>query len=368
MWGERGLIATFFADLHQLDDMAEVQSFLKMAGLFQEQAESHGTPEKIYSIIEPDFGNKGFGHPDAILGIKYSDRYIVVIVEAKRVNFEKACWTSSRRGEDKFNSKLNGQLELDYRLAMAFSKFKKGDSDLTEPEWVLATDYKDNLKGRPRSLQKPNVLKDVVSLFSGEEFDQYYYLVITTDEANPLDTVDKTFLPQLFNPHLAGNNLTFPNCWMEFRKQFGWLNYDKMKQFIHRIKDRLPIESLFLPTYEMNMGSFGDLSDEDENNGDDGEGGKPPVESTVQLPLKPPRKGVLIVKFKDKKCQLSCEKFSYALRYLQNRRWIELDQGKNDEKKMQRLLSQVEVLKKAPKRNRDDISFWEKFFDELGDC
>jgi len=246
---------------------------------------------------------------------------------------------------------------------MALSKFKKGDSDLTEPEWVLATDYKATLKAGPRSLRKSNVLKDVVLSFSGEEFDHYYYLIITTDEANPLDTVDKTFLPQLFKPHLAGNNLTFPNCWMEFRKQFGWLNYDKMKQFIHRIQDHLPADSLFLPTYEINEGGFGVPPDADENNDDDNDGG-----GNGGIRLKPPLTGRWIVKFKDKKCHLSCQKFSYGLRHLENRGWIKLDQGVKDEKKMRTMLSQVEVLQKAPRMNHNEILFWEKFFDDLGDC
>jgi len=366
MWGERGLIATFFADLHQLDDMAEVQSFLKMAGLFQEQAESHGTPEKIYSIIEPDFGNKGFGHPDAILGIKYSDRYIVVIVEAKRTVYEKACRPSSCRGQKelKFNSTLNGQLELDFCLAMALSQYKEGESKLIEPGWVLNTPYNEDRKGNLRYVKNPNVLRQLAAPLSGKDLSQYYYLIITTDMENPLTTASEDLLPQVFTPELSGISMSFRNVWVEYRKRFGWLNYDKMKQFIHRIKDRLPIESLFLPTYEMNMGSFGDLSDEDENNGDDGGCKKPPMEP----PLEPPLKGVWIVKFENKKCQLSCQRFSYALSYLQSRKWIELNRGEKDEKKMRRLLSQVEVLQKAPRRKHDDISFWEKFFYDLGDC
>jgi len=368
MWGERGLIATFFADLHQLDDICEVTNFLQMAGFSQEHIESQQTPEKVQFIIEPDFGNKGFGHPDAILGIKYSDRYIVLIVEAKRTVYEKACRPVSCRGQKGFNSTLNGQLELDFCLAMALSLYKQDNTKLEEPGWILNTPYNEDRKGSLRYVKKPNVLKELVGPFSGKSFRQYYYLIITTDMENPLNNADKNLLPQLFLQKSIGEIETeIRNVWSEYRKQFGWLNYEKMKQFIHRIKERLPVESLFLPTYEMNMGSFGDISEGVENNGDD-EGEKPPVESSVQLPLEPPLTGVWIVKFENKKCQLSCQRFSYALMHLQNRRWFELDRGVKDEKRMRRLLSQVEVLKKAPRKNRDDISFWEKFFNDLGDC
>lgn len=73
-----------------------------------------------------------------------------------------------------------------------------------------------------------------------------------------------------------------------------------------------------------------------------------------QLPLEPPLNGVWIVQFENKKCQLSCQRFSYALMHLQNGRWNELNRGTKDEKKMRRILNQVKVLQKAPRRNRDE--------------
>jgi hypothetical protein len=164
MWGERGLIGTFFADLYQLSDLGAINDFLRLAQFGEGAAKNNQPPEQFNSIIEPDFSE--FGHPDAILDVKYKDHRAVIIVEAKRTDFKSAC--KKGRSDEGYNSTMKGQLELDYRLAMALSKFKKGDSELTEPEWVLATDYKGNLKGRPRSLQKSNVLKDVASLFSGE--------------------------------------------------------------------------------------------------------------------------------------------------------------------------------------------------------
>lgn len=137
MWGERGLIATFFADLYQktkTGHMEIINDFLKLAQFWDSPVKNTEAPEKIHFIIEPDFSE--FGHPDAIFAIKYPERRVVIIVEAKRTDFQSACWPSSRRGQDGFNSKLNGQLELDYRLAIALSEFRTSDSELAEPNAV----------------------------------------------------------------------------------------------------------------------------------------------------------------------------------------------------------------------------------------
>jgi len=99
MWGERGLVATFFADLYQkakIGHMEIINDFLNTAEFPDLPAKSTEPPDEVHFIIEPDFANTGFGHPDAIFSVVYASNRIVVIVEAKRVNFEKACWTSSR--------------------------------------------------------------------------------------------------------------------------------------------------------------------------------------------------------------------------------------------------------------------------------
>jgi hypothetical protein len=82
MWGERGLVATFFADLHLWDDAEAFDAFLAIvqidSPLFPRRA------SKMTCIIEPDFGNAGFGHPDAVLRVETEDNSSVIIIEAKR--------------------------------------------------------------------------------------------------------------------------------------------------------------------------------------------------------------------------------------------------------------------------------------------
>lgn len=259
MWGERGLVATFFADLYQIDNMKEVDKFLKSLQFLDPLFQGSKPPEHIHFIIEPDFSE--FGQPDAILKVNYKNHCVVIIVEAKRTDFKTAC--NKRRGQNGYNSTLKGQLELDYRLTRALSKFKNDEIELTEPHWEPINPYGD----KRRSLKNPNVLKGVVAQVSGEDLDlsKYYYLVITTDEQNPFNIVDESFLPQLFGTMSSGRSKGFMNNWEKFHKQFGWLNYEKMETFIAGVQDQLPLGSLFLPTYQLNKANL-----KSQNGGDKG--------------------------------------------------------------------------------------------------
>ncbi len=253
MWGERGLIATFFADLKQLAEPETINNFLQIVEFPERPMISSLSPVAIHYIIEPDFANTGFGHPDAVIALEYHDSRAVIIVEAKRADFVSACAPSSQRGQQGFNSKLNGQLELDYCLAMALSEYHEGATELVEPEWVLSSPYKNERKGMLRRLKNQVVLEDVVSLIGGIPLDQYYFLVITNDEQNPFLRVSDDYLPELFKPELSGLHLSFTNCWSEYRRRFGWLNYTKMRTFIGSIQNRLTMGSLFLQSLSINQ-------------------------------------------------------------------------------------------------------------------
>lgn len=253
MWGERGLIATFFADLNQLAEPETINNFLQIVEFPERPMISSLSPVAIHYIIEPDFANTGFGHPDAVITLEYHDSRAVIIVEAKRTDLASACAPSSQRGQQGFNSTLNGQLELDYCLAIALSEYHGGATELVEPEWVLSSPYKNERKGRLRRLKNRAVLEDVVSLIGGVPLDRYYFLVITNDEQNPFLRVSDDHLPELFKPELSGIRLSFTNCWSEYRRRFGWLNYAKMQTFIDSVQNRLAMGSLFLQSLNINQ-------------------------------------------------------------------------------------------------------------------
>lgn len=253
MWGERGLIATFFADLCQIDSEDVFNEFLSIVDFPKPIEAQAATPKSIDYIIEPDFGNRGFGHPDAVLAAEYDTAArAVFIVEAKRVGYARACWPKTKRATRGFNSTLNGQLELDYCLALALSCFKDGDRQLIEPGWIPSSRYERGGKGTRRSLKNRAVLDAVVSKLYGAPLERYYYIVIINEEENPLDKVNEVYLPELYKPEGSGVDLSFKDCWPEMRPRFGWLNYQKMHDFIQANKADMRLDSLFLESFEIN--------------------------------------------------------------------------------------------------------------------
>jgi len=93
MWGERGLIATFFADLNQLAEPETTPNFLQNVDFPERSVISSLSPVAIHYIIEPDFANTGFGSPDAVIALEYLDSRAGIIVEAKRTELVSKCAT-----------------------------------------------------------------------------------------------------------------------------------------------------------------------------------------------------------------------------------------------------------------------------------
>jgi len=261
-WGERGLVGTFLLDLCQLP-LSIVTEFLR-------STEFPGAPvfasqylTSFKSILEPDFSNTGFGHPDAILiGTFDSDR-ILVIVEAKRTSLEQASQSCCNRGSEKFNSCLNGQLELNYCLTRALSKFKAEDTELVEPNWILSTPYNKERKGRLRSLKKGGVLRTIVDEIAGVKLKECYHLIVTNEPTNPFDVCESSMLPELFEQVLdEDGDWRCENRWSNLRSQFGWINYDRIEKFIRDHEGELATQSFFLPSYELNSRNMRDSSAE----------------------------------------------------------------------------------------------------------
>ena len=225
MWGERGLVASFFADLHQMGSADAFAAFLSVVDFPPEADIRRLKPGNVEYIIEPDFGNRGFGHPDAVVVVEQGDGVkVVIIIEAKRSSYEHACVSRDQRGTLGFNSKLNGQLELDYCLALALSSFESSQAVLTEPSWILSSPYQSDRKGTSRLLKNRVVLRHVVSKLCGLPLENYYYIVLTNDLRNPLDSVEETYRPELCWQIDRHGRSTFEDGWHRMRRQFGWLN------------------------------------------------------------------------------------------------------------------------------------------------
>jgi len=251
-WGERGLISSLFIDLAGSKVGVNWNEFFALFNL--SDWEQHGHELRVSVVVEPDFSNLGFGHPDAILRVEFSSgATIVAILEAKRLPYSKSCSLPSSRGGSGYNSTLNGQLELNHCLALALSELTVDGTKLQEPGWILHTPYLTDRRGRLRSLTNPAVIEAIGRPFSGLPFRSYYHLIITADSSNPLHDADNQAVwPELYHPEFP-----FKNCWEELNGQFGWASWDMIER-IMAIPPKAHAEetSIFLPTLNANRNNF----------------------------------------------------------------------------------------------------------------
>jgi hypothetical protein len=245
MWGERGLVATLFLDLSFLNKEQFVTEFINNCSYDPEFSIKNII--KINFIIEPIFGSKGFGNPDALINIITSNGKYIFFVEAKTGSYIKSAVPSFERRNDKikFNSKINGQIELNHCLAMVLSKYNMGD-EFIEKDWILKSPYQAERKGELRKIESGHVINKIVKYISGIPLENYFHLIITTDEKNPLDDIKNAdYLPQIYLPETPGNS------WKVLRKQFGWINYKKILE-ISRVIDKKIGYSYFKDAWELN--------------------------------------------------------------------------------------------------------------------
>ena len=180
LWGERGLVAALFLDISADTSFKRWEQFVKLI-----RFPGQGRLVGVWCVVEPDFGNKGFGHPDVVAKLTFEGgAEAVLLMEAKLTTCYNASWPSSRRPRKKFNSKLNGQIELNHRLALALERHDGNpDADLIEPTWLVGTDYI-TPNGLPRSLKDPAAVRLATEL-AGRLSDNYHHVIITTDEEHP---------------------------------------------------------------------------------------------------------------------------------------------------------------------------------------
>jgi len=100
MWGERGLVATFLMDLSAVDNLDRCIGFLsRIQFVHSGPGLDWNRVRKVWAVVEPGFGNRGFGSPDAAFRLELADgRRIVVLLEAKLGDYQEACWLPVMRG------------------------------------------------------------------------------------------------------------------------------------------------------------------------------------------------------------------------------------------------------------------------------
>jgi hypothetical protein len=275
MWGERGLVATFFLDLAADNTLQRWRDFL---GHIQWGGSGPGLDwgavVRVGAVVEPHFGSSGFGTPDLVALVEFNDASTAVLVlEAKLGTYAETTVDPKGRGLKGYNSKLNGQIELNHRLALALAAYA-GGARLGEAEWVRQTDY--GRAGGFRYVLDSAVLEGLVAPLSGLPTDRYLHVAITSDETNPFASIGlKRYWPEIFVDQ-AGQNV-----WESVRHRFGWLGWKQLRELARWQP------SLFVPTYELNEHYL-----QPEPLGDDTPG--TPADGTP-WPAKRPRRGVSVV-------------------------------------------------------------------------
>lgn len=238
MWGERGLVATLFADLGE-DSVPLWTQFLSLIGF-----QLAGEVKNVWCVVEPDFGTRGFGKPDVIARVEFENETIsdfVFVMEAKRDSYRTSSLPSSNQLNKGFNSSVNGQIELNHRLAMCLAQFHQGDSCLTESNWIgdsIYTGPDDNL----RRLSDLVVLEKIVEKVCGLPIENYIHVLIDESPGNPLvdQDISDNRKPRIYDQ--TGN------CWDDFvANRFHWVAWSQLHEFaIEKQMVR------FLASYELN--------------------------------------------------------------------------------------------------------------------
>ena len=193
-------------------------------------------PMMLATLIQPDLGEQGFGQPDAVLVFDdAAQNRRILFMETASTSFFDASSLSIKRGEEGYNQTLKGKLELNYRLTLALQEYHKTNlvSFLQEPVW-LSQQYQDI----NRTVKDTETLSRVVHPLLNVKKISYGYLILTTDEYNPLLETSE-WLPELLG--YQGDNR-----WSKCKSQFGWMNYQHLENFATKT---FP-DGLWLPTYQ----------------------------------------------------------------------------------------------------------------------
>ena len=184
------------------------------------------TIASVSMIVEP--GCSQFGDPDLILVLTTSDtqRYVVYF-EAKVVTYA-ASAVSNLNGmkEKKFNSAINGQLSLRYRMSLALAQWN-GSANLVEPAAVYHQYRRRSEEGginekllKPRHLLKKSVLKLLREAgVNGLPLTNFHFLAVTSDQQLDFSTNMSPEIRPLFLS-LEGND-----NWQQIAPRVGWLGF-----------------------------------------------------------------------------------------------------------------------------------------------
>jgi hypothetical protein len=225
-YGERGLVNGLFLDLR---DGGGIVDFLrKIEFTFREQTHLD-LPDGIEVVVIVEAGFAEFGWPDAILvATTPNAKKLVFFLEAKAGLYQDEAQDYTNRDAG-FNSTINGQFSLRYRLVRALQELSANNCRLVEPQ-TLADAYGEQ---NPIRLSKPENMQHIVRSHLVNASD-YFFVALTDDEVNVwpgLEANNPKRLPFLAEctpkPSVPLEAAWSPerNAWPTYRRNFGWIGF-----------------------------------------------------------------------------------------------------------------------------------------------
>ena len=230
-YGERGIVNSIVVGL-QRADISIAKEFLK--GIQWAEGPVQDWIERIQSIeMLVEVGCSNFGSPDLIMVCKTEEeRPYCVFIEAKVIGYEDSAKSIKKGMRNKqFNSSINGQISLKYRMAIALSQWSDQKKNLIEPN-DLFEKYKswngfNEDRKKPRRLNKGGVLKLLGAAGLGAlPLKQFRFVALTWDNKAFFEKVN---FPQSDKrpPFLDDHG---KECWEAIRSQVGWLGFSKLNE------------------------------------------------------------------------------------------------------------------------------------------
>lgn len=229
-YGERGIVNALVADLSARGEAGAADGVRDL--LLAVQWAGDGVADWIAQITRVTFlvevSVAQFGNPDLILAcdVEPGSPQHVVFVEAKVVPYLGSAMDNALRMATRgYNSSINGQLALRYRLSHALAAVPE-QRQVVEPA-TLHTQYRNQLGDpavRPRRLSDPCV-SAILDPLRGLPPENYHFVAWTWDREpyfEPAAGVGPEYRPCFLTPDGG-------DAWEQIRFRVGWLGFESVE-------------------------------------------------------------------------------------------------------------------------------------------
>lgn len=224
-YGERGIVNGLVLDIY--DNLDRLKKILRAISWCGEQSSDWISDiQNVFYLIEPGFGQ--FGQPDLIIICQLCNgTHRFVIIETKTTLYHDSAKQNDKGMDVKgYNSSINGQLSLDYRLTLALQDYDDNRKAVEEPSPIFEW-YKKRLKetrDKPRKVRKRQLIDEIVIPYlKGLKLQNTFFVAMTTDkDTNPLKLVDDNTKPVVLDEN--GKDV-----WARWSAHWGFLSLQTLE-------------------------------------------------------------------------------------------------------------------------------------------